>query len=212
MPKLDELLKGATLVALPDVHTMPTARAKAKALIESGKVKVFFIEWNHERGSCYSGEKRVTWEELSQPEARDEMKWHDAADVTKFLIDNGCFEGIDPLDASPTLPELAGLAVFHGVKVVPADADPEGVKHQLDTRSDDALYNSDGLKIRDAFAGEHIAEYLSNPAAPTVGRLMLWGDNHFNRETHSDGRSLADIITAENSTIPVHVATDEEMK
>ncbi len=191
--KLKQLLATNEMVVLGDIHTKDNARKLVAALIESGMVKTLFIEFPNTRGRL--GGLLNDW-------LRDALgKSGNPGQIAVQLDDQEFFDALSMHDAYPTLKNLAALAVSKKVRVLACDLSREDALEQIgyirrkereeqkrtgkeegedrsgsDQPSDHSLFSDDGLAVRDAFAAQKISEYSEGHL---LGRLMLWGDNHF---------------------------------
>lgn len=165
-------LNSSTLLALGDNHAKPNARLLTQALIETGTVQVLFIEWpDHNRLNAKLEELRGV---------------SDAYLALTSPTPDIYFPRLKMDDAHPTIIELAAIAVSQRVRVVACDLAPgevldritemrriEGYPHPP---KESVLFDDEGMSVRDEFAVREIGNALKTCPA---GRLMLWGDRHF---------------------------------
>lgn len=172
MERLLECLRSMSLLALGDVHSNNNARTLTQRLIESGEVKVLFIEWPN-------------FNQLNEAIELMILEGLDQSQASMALRQGQYFATLSKSDASPSLLELTAIAISHRVKVAACDLSADQALSRIfqlrqieeyDAPKDTVLFDDEGLAVRDDYAVTQIDKYsklISN------GRLILWGDNHF---------------------------------
>ncbi|QDQ29151.1 hypothetical protein FNU76_23915 [Chitinimonas arctica] len=207
-------LSTATIIALPDTHSESTARVKAENLLRSGKVKIFFIEF--QRSAATTNKILMAQYGTSLNSAISEMLDVGTTEKDAEKILPAYFNGINPGDNQPNLIKLTAIAIGIGVQVLACDMNynlaPDAFKI-MGLRENTSLFLSEGLSLRDTHTAQMVSAYLRTASGLGTGRLMLWGGNHFSSNlpfSHYPDATLQKHLR--DTGLAVHVATDEEMK
>ena len=149
-------LRGGMMVAVAEAHNKKHGRVLCEHLLQSGHVKVFYIEYYNKKVSGYL----LMGVEHRMGESVEEIR--DAY--------GNYFERLNKYHAKPSLEDLSVLAVSRSIEVVPAD--PEI----------DIQYKGHGSLVpRDNAAAKYIANDSRNKLSIGQGALILWGEDHFVR-------------------------------
>jgi hypothetical protein len=175
------------LIAIQEEHggvSGEMAREVIDELLQTGKVKVLFLEWSSDAKSAGNFDTYGVFFRDAVKEMVDAGLTYDAALLA--LSQGQYFSRLNPNDKHPNLKELTARAIASGVLVAPCDSDPEMVKIEVSKRdgqsvSDLALFSETGLDVRDEATAGKIRNVIRTTGIKT-GLLMLWGSNHFSKK------------------------------
>lgn len=152
-----------SIMALPDIHTDPAARQKAKEMLSDGQISVFYIEWSKPINPMNLDE---SFAGLNPGDAQPTLK-----ELTALAIHRGI--PVVPVDMPPDQ-VLATLD----------RNSPDYAPH-----SAASLIQPWGEAVRDEYTGRAIADDMRGRDNGTVA-LLMYGANHFNPKV-DDGVVLA---------------------
>ncbi|WP_444931130.1 hypothetical protein ACJJIF_04915 [Microbulbifer sp. SSSA002] len=206
---LKEKLQTNCLVALADTHTQANAREDARELINSGLVKIFFIEYQFSADSNngaianeYGAKLNAAISEMLDLKVSYEK-------ALEILNTGGYFRLLNSTDSEPSLKELTARAIGMGVQVLACDKDYQDTQEELNKKNCGALSlaSPTAIEIRDEFASDTISNYLKVGTNVETGRLMLWGAGHFteNAPTEKFPDARLQTLLANKGVDPIHI-------
>ena len=157
-----------SIMALPDIHSDPAARVKAREMLLDGHVGVFYIEWSK---PIDPDNLDKTFEGLAPGDAKPTLK-----ELTRLALDHGI--PVKPVDIAPE-------TVLQKLDAESPDYAPHG---QL------SLFQPWGQAVRDRETAQLIGNDMKDRADGTIG-LVMYGADHFKPKI-DDGKVLAGALDA----------------
>lgn len=152
-----------SVIALPDIHTDPAARLKAKEMLSGGEIGVFYIEWSkaidpHDLKQSFAG--------LAEGDAEPTLK-----ELTALAISKGI----------PVLPvDMPPARVLAALDMQSPTYAPHGAA---------SLFQPWGEALRDQYTARVIGDDMRGRGDGTVA-LLMYGADHFKSKV-DDGTVLA---------------------
>jgi hypothetical protein len=187
-------MSATKLLGIQDVHSESGPREEAKRILMAGGIAYYFMEFTNTAIGGPEGKTKLN--DLFAQLVKDRASTQTA---TRALQDGGYFRRLPLTDASPSIVELAAIAINKGTRVLAADADYKAIVEKLKTHPEGNpsaderwLFQPLGLELRDRSTSNLVAHFLTEHAKPRSTSLILWGANHFEADKYRPG--LHDMI------------------
>ena len=162
---------GKVVFAIKDTHSEPAGRNRARAMLESGGIKVFFIEWPSPiRKDAIAG----SFAGIAQ----------DAEPSLSTLTALALSKGIDVISCDLTVDDT--VARLNGLN------DDYGPYNPM------SAFQPWGKAIRDKHAADVIAKYMRSHPDKDCRGLLMFGSDHFVAEEGRNAEPLNQLISLRN--------------